>query len=100
MHLENGVLEPTPQLTPRQTEVLRFIWRFFRESDAYPTHREIAQGIGAQSTNVAPWLNALVRKGVLCKNAKTGVRKIRLTAQGIRVLQRAGVIAEGEQLEF
>lgn len=100
MILDNGILEPVPQLTHRQLEVLRFIWRFFRDSETYPTHREIATGIGANSTNVAPWLNALVRKGVLSKKATAGVRNIRLTVEGIRALQRSGVIPPDEQLEF
>lgn len=100
MRLDKGVLEPAPRLTRRQVDVLSFIWTYFRETEVYPTHREIAAGIGAQSTNVAPWLNALVKKGVLAKKSGEGARNIRLTAEGLEALQTAGVIAAGEQLEF
>jgi DNA-binding MarR family transcriptional regulator len=100
MLMHDGVLEPAPRLTPRQVDVLRFIWGFFRQWETYPTHREIAEGIGAQSTNVAPWLNGLVRKGVLVKRQGIGARNIRLTTDGVRALRRAGVIGQGEQLEL
>jgi DNA-binding MarR family transcriptional regulator len=100
MRVNDGVLEPTPRLTPRQLDVLRFIWGFFRDWEIYPTHREIADGIGAQSTNVAPWLEGLVRKGVLVKKAGVGARNIRMTTDGVRALQRAGVIAQDMQLEL
>ena len=100
MRLQKGILEPVPHLTGRQLEVLRFIWQFYRESEDYPTHREIAAAIGAQSTNVAPWLNALVRKDVIVKKPQSGPRNIRLTAVGIEVLKRAGEIAGDESLEF
>jgi DNA-binding MarR family transcriptional regulator len=99
MRVNDGVLEPTPRLTARQVDVLRFIWGFFRQWEIYPTHREIADGIGAQSTNVAPWLNALVRKGVLVKKQGTA-RNIRLTTAGVRALERAGAIGSDEQLEL
>jgi len=92
MRLDEGLLEPPPQLTDRQLEVLGFIWGFFRTSESYPTHREIATGIGSSSTNVAPWLNALVKKGVLSKKENISVRNIRLTAQGLQVLKRSGII--------
>jgi SOS-response transcriptional repressor LexA len=99
MRLDNGLLEPCPRLTPRQLEVLRFIWTFFQEAETYPTHREIATAIGAQSTNVAPWLNALEKKGVIARPAR-GMRNIRLTREGLRALHQAGVIPAGEQLEL
>jgi SOS-response transcriptional repressor LexA len=99
MRIQDGVLEPSPSLTSRQLDVLRFIWGFVRELETYPTHREIADGIGARSTNVAPWLNALIRKGVLTKTAGGAARNIRITTTGIRALQREGTIAEDVSFE-
>lgn len=99
MRLDNGLLEPRARLTSRQLEVLSFIWTFFQRAETYPTHREIATAIGAQSTNAAPWLNALEKKGVLSRPAR-GIRNIRLTREGLRVLVKAGVIPQGEQLEL
>lgn len=98
MRLDNGILEPSPRLTERQMEVLRFIWRFFRQAEFYPTHREIANGIGASSTNMSPWLNALVKKGVLSKKEDMAVRNIRITARGLDALRRSGVIPADEPL--
>jgi DNA-binding MarR family transcriptional regulator len=100
MRVEDGILEPAPQLTSRQIAVLRFIWSFLQDSETYPTHREIAEGIGARSTNVGPWLNSLVRKGVLAKKDGGVARNIRLTTAGVRALQRAGAIGQAEQLEL
>jgi DNA-binding MarR family transcriptional regulator len=97
---DDGILEPSPRLTERQLEVLRFIWGFYGEWESYPTHREIAEGIGAQSTNVTPWLDALVRKGVLARKPGGAARNIRLTMVAVRELKRAGVIAQDLQLEL
>jgi SOS-response transcriptional repressor LexA len=99
MRVQDGVLEPNPRLTRRQLDVLLFIWGFYRDRDSYPTHREIAVGIGAHSTNVAPWLDALVRKGVLAR--RTGsARNIRITTLGVHELQRAGAFGADQQLEL
>lgn len=95
--LRQGVLQPEPQLTKRQTEVLAFIWRYFVDNQCYPTHREITSELGATSSNAGPWIDGLEKKGVIIK--VNGRRNIRITTAGVGALQALGLINQ-EQLEL
>ncbi|HTW37112.1 MAG TPA: transcriptional repressor LexA [Steroidobacteraceae bacterium] len=55
-----------PDLTPRQTEILRLIQRFLAETGMPPTRAEISRELGFRSANAAEeHLRALARKGVI-----------------------------------
>jgi repressor LexA len=65
------------ELTPRQSEILKLIQRFARETGRPPTRAEIARELGFRSANAAEeHLRALQRKGVidLVPGASRGIR--------------------------
>lgn len=65
------------ELTPRQSEILKLIQRFTRETGRPPTRAEIARELGFRSANAAEeHLRALQRKGVidLVPGASRGIR--------------------------
>lgn len=67
------------ELTPRQSEILKLIQRFTRETGRPPTRAEIARELGFRSANAAEdHLRALQRKGVidLVPGASRGIRLI------------------------
>jgi len=77
--------ESTPELPPRQRDVLNFIASTVAHQGVPPTYREIGDALGIGSTNgVADHVKALVRKGYLAKVNKGAARGIQLT-------QKAGV---------
>jgi len=56
----------TQSLTPKQTKVLKFIYRQIKATQSPPTIREIAQHFAFASTGtVRDYLKALVRKGYI-----------------------------------
>jgi len=64
-------------LTPRQSEILKLIQRFTRETGRPPTRAEIARELGFRSANAAEeHLRALQRKGAidLVPGASRGIR--------------------------
>lgn len=66
-------------LTPRQQQILAFIWSRVRNKQAPPSLREIGAHFGISSPNgVACHLKALERKGCLQHDANRG-RTLRLT---------------------
>ncbi|MCH7833605.1 MAG: repressor LexA, partial [Proteobacteria bacterium] len=53
-------------LTPRQTQILKMIQDFIKETGMPPTRAEISRALGFKSANAAEeHLRALQRKGVL-----------------------------------
>ncbi len=59
-------MSPSPDLTPRQLEILDFIQRFIAETGMPPTRADMARELGFRSANAAEeHLRALARKGVL-----------------------------------
>jgi DNA-binding MarR family transcriptional regulator len=78
--------EPLPILTEKQARCLSFIYDFFATNRDYPTHREIAEGLDIQSTNVQPYLEPLIKKGYL-KRKDDSKRNIRLTKRALEKLE-------------
>ncbi len=44
------LIEPLPQLTPRQEDILRFVFKYFKESLSYPTKSQICRHFNAKSS--------------------------------------------------
>ena len=60
-----------PLLSERQRAILEFVRRYLQEQSRPPTLREIAQGVGVQSTStVDHHINRLVDRGYLRKQAR------------------------------
>lgn len=91
------VLPNLPPLTERQEELLRYIWEYWQQHTYTPTQREMCEHMQISSTNPAPHLNALERKGYLRR--LTGRRNIRITRVGAKKLEALGVLEE-EQLSL
>lgn len=72
-------------LSPRQVDVLCFIWGQMRTGKICPTYREIGDALGIRSTNgVSDHIQALIRKGFLSRpEGKGSARGLTLTAKGI-----------------
>lgn len=88
-----------PPLTDRQAELLRYIWRYWLDRRYTPTQREMCQHLGIASTNAAPHLNALERKGYVRRSQAQGRRNIRITRAGAEKLAMLGE-ANDDQLEL
>lgn len=78
--------EPLPVLTEKQARCHTYIYNYFARNRDYPTHREIAEGLDIQSTNVQPYLEPLVKKGYL-KRKENSKRNIRLTKRALDKLE-------------
>jgi SOS-response transcriptional repressor LexA len=77
----------TKRLTPRQAEMLRFIYDFGLENGYAPSLREIGFALGIVSTNgVGDHLLALERKGCLYRTRNVA-RSIVLTGEALRFLK-------------
>ena len=93
-----------PQLTKRQSEVLKFIKDFVRDYDFAPSCREIAEGVGLSSpATVHQHLQMLKSKGFLNLMAETA-RGLELTSKVLKLgktieLPLAGLITAGEPIE-
>lgn len=65
-HLQGNLLP----LSPRQNEVLTFMWAFFKENDTLPTQKIMCDHFGwASKQTAADVIEALRRKGYVEKNA-------------------------------
>jgi Mn-dependent DtxR family transcriptional regulator len=83
-------LRVLPALTKKQGECLLFIFNYYAERRHFPTHREIAQAMGIQSSTAAMYLDPLVEKGYLMREGREA-RNIRITTDGIKRLRMMGV---------
>ena len=70
--------KPTPGLTPRQEETLRWIREFVREQGMPPTVREIGRAFDIKSSSVFYLLKELERKGFL-RRGELGARSLILS---------------------
>jgi DNA-binding MarR family transcriptional regulator len=84
---------PLPLLTVKQEDCLSYIFKFFITHRDYPTHREIAEAMKIQSTNVTPYLQPLIRKGYIRRRKSDAKRNIRLTGQALQKLRLMGLIS-------
>lgn len=66
-------------LTPTQAEVLRLILRYQDKFGMSPTLQELADGRGVSKISTFELVNALQKKGVICR-AKHDARSIRVIA--------------------
>jgi hypothetical protein len=62
----------TRQLTPRQAEILRFMWEFFLQNDQLPTHRDICERFGFVVNASMSFVAVLQAKGYIERNACPG----------------------------
>lgn len=99
LRLVGGMLEPDPVLTERQMEALRYLWTYVQEKRVYPLQREINVHFGISTTGAVAVLVPLAKKGVIVRT--TGVRGVRITEKGLRVLRNNGVAVDAvEQLDL
>lgn len=68
--------------TDRQLQIAETMLRYFEAHGDWPTQREIADAMGIQSTNMSPYLSALVKKGVAEKIAGRQRRNIGISKEG------------------
>lgn len=89
--LITDLLAVLPSVTVRQSECLRFIYVFFLERQAYPTHREISAALSLPGRQTAvPHIEALIKKKCL-ERTSSRARNIRITQTGLDVLERDGI---------
>ena len=84
-------MEPKPNLTSKQKEVLRYIYNTIQHHHIPPTFREIAKHFGFASTGtVRDHLKALVKKGYIrsAKNKSRAIEIIREALFSIPILGR------------
>ncbi|MFH0779609.1 MAG: transcriptional repressor LexA [Parcubacteria group bacterium] len=92
------------KITKKQSEVLRFITNFVKDSDYAPSCREIAEGLGLSSpATVHEHLQMLKSKGFLNINSNEP-RGLELTSSVLKLgktieLPLAGLITAGEPIE-
>ena len=99
--LQNGVVQPKPVISDRLREVLRAIWIYFQENRRYPSFREILALVDPQVTNPQPWINGLVKAGMLMNDPNAVRRRMRFTRLGLEELERMGQIETTDpQLEL
>lgn len=82
-------MHPQPSLTTRQAQVLHFIATYFLRERQYPTNREICEGCGIRSSNPTPFIEPLVKKGLLVK-LRGQRRNLRITERALPVLENLG----------
>tara|TARA_R100000231_G_scaffold129320_1_gene100625 strand:- start:57 stop:302 length:246 start_codon:yes stop_codon:yes gene_type:complete len=79
-------------MTPRQTEILKFVNNFLQQNIHSPTYQEIRAGLKINSlTSVAQGCKALERRGLITKE-KNQHRSIDITQKGIVKLSRSNDI--------
>ena len=92
------------KLTKRQSEVLKFVKNFVKDSDYSPSCREIAEGVGLSSpATVHQHLQTLKNKGYLKMDPEVS-RGIQLTSKVMQLcksieLPLVGLITAGEPIE-
>jgi repressor LexA len=85
------MLTPTPELTPKQMEVLGFIRRFMESGGLPPTRGEIAQGLRLKNRQgIDQHLRALAAKGAieLIPGISRGIRLAEAPPSGLPLLGR------------
>lgn len=68
-----------PVLSDRQSDCLRFIYRYAMQNRDYPLGTEIAEHLGVTKQAVTSVVNALVRKGYVYRDRTLAQRNLRLT---------------------
>ena len=87
--------DPGHDLSPRQRDVLDFIWSTLSHRQVPPTYREIGDALGIASTNgVFKHLDALAKKGAI-ELVPNAARGIRVMEQGLPLL---GKVAAGSPI--
>ena len=80
-----------PPMTDRQRALLVFCARYWAEKQYLPSHLEMRDFLGIKSNNATPYVNALVRKGYLIREAGLGKqRNLKLTLAAIMQLEAMG----------
>jgi repressor LexA len=90
----------TPELTPRQRQILELIRRHVRDTGFPPTRAEIARELGFRSANAAEdHLRAMERRGVIeiQRGASRGIRLLE-TAEDEFLLPVVGRVAAGSPI--
>lgn len=81
--VKGGVLGGVePELSPRQREVLGFMYSYFMAHKKYPSHQDIGDRLGKSRAAAAPHINALEKKGFIVKVQG----KARITEAGLLAL--------------
>lgn len=77
-------MDKFPQLSPRQTEALEWICRYWQANQSAPTVREICIAMELQSTSANVYLVPLAKKGYLTRSREGGrmARNLRITELG------------------
>ena len=83
------LIDPLPTLTPRQEDILRYIFTHFRETLSYPTKSQICRNFKAKSNNTAALVNPLFKKGILRRLSGRG--QYELSEKGVEKIQRMGI---------
>ena len=68
-----------PILTPRQLEILKFIYQYALKNRDYPTGPEIGEAMGMTKQAAANALETLTKKGYAWRDRSVTERNIRLT---------------------
>jgi len=89
-----------PDLTPKQTDCLKFLVQYFLENQNYPTRDQIAARLGVSRAHVNRHVTALEKKKYLRRIQGAHSRNIRITEDGIRKLSRTDPAVFGQQALF
>lgn len=68
--------------TERQLSIAEAMLRYHDANGEWPTQREVAGQMGIRSTNMSPYLSALIKKGIAEKVPDLGKRNVALTKEG------------------
>jgi len=74
--------------TERQLQIAEAMLRHHDAHGDWPTQREIADAMGIQSTNMSPYLTALLKKGVAEKIPDRKQRNIGISKEGEDLIRR------------
>ncbi len=81
------IAEALPKLTVKQNNCLRFIFDFYESNRFYPSHREIADALEVNTTNMRPYLTPLEKKGYITIDDADSSRNIRLTEMALEKIK-------------
>ena len=85
-------LKTYPPLSPRQQQLLKFMWKYWADKGYWPTQREMCEALGLKSTNAGPYLRPLADKGYIQKAAER--RGWMISTMGVEKLERLGTVGE------
>ena len=89
-----------PPLSPRQEQLLKFLYVYYQAKRCYPTQRECSTALGLKSSQVTGYLDPLVKKGYVARSGEFVRRGIQLTPIALEKLELLGAAGSHNQLNL